>query len=57
MSGADFLELLNPETVTGLVVLHSERYGSRSKYCFRSDSSQESLQPPSKPLLSAYTAR
>ena len=36
---ADFLELLNPETVTGLVVLHSERYENRLKCCFRSDSS------------------
>jgi len=28
---ADYLELLNPETITGLVILHSERYGS-SRY-------------------------
>lgn len=54
---ADYLELLNPETVTGLVVLHSERYGSRLKCCFRSDSNQGSLQRPSKPSSSASTAR
>ena len=54
---ADISELLNPETVTGLVVLHSERYGSRMKCGLRSDSSQGSLQRPSKLSSSEYTAR
>ena len=29
---ADGLELLNPDTVTGLVVLHSERYASNDEW-------------------------
>ena len=55
--GANYLELLSPETVTGLVVLHSERYGSRLKCCFRSDLKQGSLQHLSKRSSSASTAR
>lgn len=54
---ADYLGLLNPETVTGFVVLHSERYGTRLKCRFRPDSSKGSLQRPSKLSSSASIAR
>lgn len=58
---ADDSELLNPEMVTGLVVLHAERYlTSGYQYgvfsCALANQISELWRHPSKPLLSGYSA-
>lgn len=58
---ADDSELLNPEMVTGLVVLHAERYlvssyQYRGLSCTLANQILELWLHPSKPLLSGYSA-
>ncbi len=38
---ADYLGLLNPETITGLLVLHSERYGHWENSTYLPDEQQD----------------
>lgn len=48
-------KLLNPETITGLVVLHSERYGPWTTSGFSISHSIGLLQHPSRHSLYVYT--
>lgn len=58
---ADDPELLNPDMVTGLVVLHAERYLVSGYHCVvlncaLANQISELWPHPSKPLLSGYSA-